>query len=248
MFDNIKQSCYKISKRKHSSAPFTYTVFLAILFFVIMPVFLFSQVFPDSTQYKKAIKDISQNSEIKLKSNKSNNKLIKLSAGISEQCVGISTIIKDHVKKKLLIFWQKDSIGKWVNVTFIFATDFKFIDIDGDQVYEIECIDKEGDKNRRVKDFKLISIRNGEQLLIYSYHQVEYYNPDYIISNFAPDSVFSVKHNLLIKDIDWDGKPELTDNIEIKYRKLPCCDHHFEYGIRQKKLVLRLINGKFESE
>lgn len=219
-----------------------------IVIFVFVPILLFSQPLPDTAVYVKALKAISQNEGLKNKSIKPVFQMIRLSSKKTEQCVSISSTTKDDVKKKLLIFWQKDSIGKWSDISYMIAASFNFIDMDNDGIQEIECINKESNRNRRDKMYRLISLKDSDQVVMFSYHQFEYYNVRYIVSNIAPDSVFAVKHTILIKDIDWDGKPEITDNIEIKYRKLPCCDHHFEYGIRQKKLVLHLLNGKFEMD
>jgi hypothetical protein len=171
---------------------------------------------------------------------------LRLSNATIFQCVSISQVKKNRHRKKLLIFWQKDAGGDWSAVSDVISTRFRFTDIDQDGITEIECIDKKRNRNRRDKYYRLISFSAGQPTEMYAYHQYEYFKVGYIQSNIAPDSVFAVMHKMQIKDIDWDGKPEITDNIEIKFRKLPCCDHHFEYGIREKKLVLRLINGKFE--
>lgn len=224
------------------------SAFQLIIIFIITPFILFSQSYPDTTVYKKAIIKLVQNSGFMINPNITNFQQVKFSNNNFEQCVSISPVRKKNIKKKILIFWQKDTTGNWSDVSNILTDRFKFIDFDHNGILEIECIDKTGDKNHREKKYRLISLIDGNQTEMYAYHQFEYYNVSYIQSNIAPDSVFAVMHSIRIKDIDWDGKPEITDNIEIKYRKLPCCDHHFEYGIRQKKLVLHLINGKFESE
>jgi len=219
-----------------------------IAIFITAPSLIFSQSIPDSTVYKKTIFKLSQISGFTIKSDKIYIQQVRLNNNKFEQCVSISSVRKNGVTKKILIFWQRDANGKWSDTSYIFANRFKFIDIENNGIQEIECTDKKSDKNHREKRYRLISFVDGQQSEMYAYHQFEYFNVRYIQSNIAPDSVFAVNHNMKIKDIDWDGKPEITDKIEIKYRKLPCCDHHFEYGIRQKKLVLYLINGKFESE
>jgi hypothetical protein len=216
------------------------------IIFVLVPFLLFSQSTPDSGIYNKTILKLAQNSDFKTKSKNQHYHQLRLTNNNLAQCISITSIKTKRIRKKILIFWQKDTNNKWTEISYIIANSFKFIDFDSNGIMEIECIDKQRNKNRRDKVYRLVSLINGIQTEMYSYHQYEYYNVTYIQSNIAPDSVFAVNHSISIKDIDWDGIPELTDIIEIKYRKLPCCDHHFEYGIREKKLVLRLINGKFD--
>ena len=216
------------------------------IIFVLVPFLVFSQSTPDSATYKKAVLKLAQNSGFIAKANNQHYQQVKLSNNNLEQCISITSIKTNRIKKKLLICWQRDATGKWSEISYVIAKRYKFIDINHDGIKEIECIDKKSNRNRRDKSYRLISLAGGVQTEMYAYQQFEYYNVNYIQSNIAPDSVFAIIHNISIKDIDWDGIPELTDNIEIKFRKLPCCDHHFEYGIHEKKLVLHLINGKFD--
>lgn len=209
---------------------------------------MYAQSFPDSAIYNRILAKNFQTSGFKAQPNKPEFRMHKLRNNNSEQCAGIFSVIKLGEKSKLLMFLEKDSIGKWIEISSLIATSFNFIDVNNDGVQEIECIYKEKIKVRRNEDYRLISFNGNNASLMFRYHQFEYFNVNYIVSNIAPDSVFAEKHTLHFEDINMDGKSELIDDVEIKFRKLPCCEHHFEYGIRQKKMIFHYKNGKFEKD
>jgi hypothetical protein len=97
----------------------------------------------------------------------------------------------------------------------------------------------------REQSYRIWLVAGTASREIFSEKTFEYYSPSYIEKHIAIDSVFSEKHKIKLTDLNGDGRMDVSDKVEIKYRKKSCCEHHFEYGLRNRQYKFLFEEGVF---